>query len=72
VASDRRDGRQQTDADGQHQKAEQENCHLGHKASEGKGVGNGRIVRRSQISIQTQMAKKKPYQMELQRLTAGV
>lgn len=33
-----RDGRQQADADGQHQKAEQEKCHLGHKASEGKGT----------------------------------
>ena len=35
---DRRDGRQHADANGQYQKAEQENCHLGHKASEGKGT----------------------------------
>jgi hypothetical protein len=28
-----------------------------------KGVGNGPIVRLGQFSIQTQMAKKKPYQM---------
>ena len=35
---DRRDGRQHADANGQYQKAKQENCHLGHKASEGKGT----------------------------------
>ncbi|MEO8489510.1 hypothetical protein [Pseudomonas sp.] len=29
------------------------------------GVGNGAIVRQEQISIQTQMEKKKPYQMGL-------
>ena len=63
----RRDSRQHPDTNGQHQKAEQENCHLGHKASEGKGddrnVGNGAIVRLEGFSIQAQIEKKKPYQI---------
>jgi len=75
--SDWRNGCQQADADGQYQKAEQEKCHLGHKASEGKGsgrdipvaldkrVGHDAIVRAVQISVQAQITLKKPYQMQL-------
>ena len=83
LTSDGRDGRQQADTDGQHQKAKQENCHLAHKASEGKGggknipaaldkgVGSGPIVRLVEISIQAQIAKKKPYQMCAQGFGLG-
>ncbi|PRA27878.1 hypothetical protein [Pseudomonas poae] len=82
--SDRRDSRQQTDTNGQHQKTEQKKRHLGHKASEGKGsgrdipvaldtrVGHGAIVRAVQISVQAQITTKKPYQMPVWPLYQGL
>ena len=50
LTSNGRDGRQQTDANGQHQKAKQENCHLGHKASEGKGAAGTFLSRSTRVS----------------------